>query len=122
MTNNCILIVGKKVKNLEILTNVLNQEGYHSVALQNAVITDDKWDFIEQHNIVAGLIDVTGLKTEIWEVCEQLRKRNIPFITISQQQSSQLRKISMKHGADSMLTKPLTVRELIQLLHRLTPA
>jgi len=65
------------------------------------------------------LVDIAGFDHRIWEYCDRLRKQNIPFLVLSPKQNVAIQQQSFVHGASSMLTKPLAIKELFLLIRNL---
>jgi len=112
-----IVSVGSNVRNLELLSQFLSREGYQAVSATG----------LEEFNIVMnqstqidlGLIDITGFDSSIWEWCEQLKNQQIPFLIISPRQSAVIQRQGIVSGANSMLVKPLVIKQLLDLIKSL---
>jgi DNA-binding response OmpR family regulator len=112
-----VLAVDRNRRNLELLQELLGGASYRlkpvsTLAEFDAILADS-----EPVNI--GLIDLVGFDNGIWERCEQLRNRGIPFLILSSRPSPVLQYESLNHGAQGVLIKPLTIRQLLGLIHAL---
>ncbi len=112
-----ILALEKNRRNLELLAGFLEKEGYETIAVSEL----EELDRALQHDspVNLALIDVAGFDRTVWKRCEALRAANIPFLVISPRQSAALRQMSLEHGAEGVLVKPLAVRELLGLIRQL---
>lgn len=112
-----IVSVGSNVRNLELLSQFLSREGYQAVNATG----------LEEFNIVMnqstqidlGLIDITGFDNGIWEWCEQLKIQQIPFLIISPRQNAVIQRQGIVSGANSILVKPLVIKQLLDLIKSL---
>lgn len=109
-----ILLVSKNNHNLKLLSQVLEKENYNTTEvsglqeLSGQIETDEDYD--------AGLIDLSGFNKKIWQECEKLRHKNIPFLIISANKSKRFKETSFKYGAQNVLTKPLVIKELLGII------
>lgn len=110
-----ILTVDVNRRNLELLGQVLQQAGYHTLPVATIAALDQALE----EPISLALVDISGFGADIWQRCERLRERAIPLLIISARQSAALQQASVTHGARGMLVKPLVVRELLGLIRSL---
>ncbi len=66
-----------------------------------------------------ALVDIAGFDQRIWERCQGLRERSVPFLVLSAKQSAVLQQASFAHGARGVLVKPLVVCELLGIFRSL---
>ncbi|HEY0754425.1 MAG TPA: response regulator [Ktedonobacteraceae bacterium] len=109
-----ILLVNRNVRNLQLLCEHLDKEGYKTLTASNY----DEFDLVlaQQVNIAGALIDITGFDAQIWPRCEQLRSRKAPFLMISPKLSAAIQQASLSHGARAVMLKPLVVKEFIGII------
>lgn len=112
-----ILGVDRNRRNLELLTRLLNEEGYQTMAVTSLEDLDQALAGTE--DIKLALVDISGFERSVWERCERLRKMSIPFLVFSPRQSADLQQTSLAHGARGVLVKPLAVKELLALIRSL---
>jgi DNA-binding response OmpR family regulator len=67
-----------------------------------------------------ALVDVSGFGAVAWQMCEELRRRNVPFVVMSAPQELDIAHGSLKYGAASVLQKPVAKSALLQLVQSLT--
>lgn len=115
-----ILAVDRNRRNLELLGQFLGKEGYHLLS----VATQDEFDraLAEADGIGLALVDIAGFDHSIWERCEVLRAKKIPFLLLSPKQSTGLQQASLTHGAHGIMVKPLVVKELLGVIRGLLEA
>lgn len=112
-----ILAVDRNHRNLELLSQFLNKEGYQTLAASSL----EELMLVLNENTSIGLVllDISGFDRTIWNYCEQLRDRQIPFLVIYPKQSAAIHQESLSHGASSMLVKPLVIKELLGIIQTL---
>ncbi len=112
-----ILAVDRNRRNLELLTQFLGREGYRTLT----ATTVEEFDAALTHSPVIGLVlvDIAGFDRSIWERCEKLRLRKIPFLVLSPKQSAAIQQQSLTHGARGVLVKPLVFKELLGIMRSL---
>ncbi len=117
MASANVLLVGTQARNLQLLSEFIDNLGYQSVCAQGL----EQLDIIlnEAQTIDLALIDVTGFDASIWQRCQYFQTKGIRLLIISPQQSSSLQYKSIAHGASSVLVKPLIMLELARLIHSL---
>ncbi|UFS71390.1 response regulator [Geomonas sp. RF6] len=109
-SRGAVLIVGSNRRNQDILFNFITSLGY---AVSRADSLEDL-DAALTTGCQSGfaLVDITGFDRAIWERCTRLNADDIPLLVISPRQSSEVTKLGIAHGAQSVLAKPLVMREL----------
>jgi DNA-binding response OmpR family regulator len=112
-----ILAVDRNHRNLELLSQFLEREGYQT----HGAATLEEFDQAlgGATNIGLALVDIAGFDRRIWERCEGLRHRKIPFLVLSPKQNAAIQQVSLTHGARGVLIKPLVVKELLGLVRSL---
>jgi len=113
-TNAAILLVNRNQRNLELLAEYLEKEGY---AISTASSLEEFDQILAGENDVAmALVDLTGFDQGIWERCEKLRSGKKPFLVVSPKMSAAIQQASLAHGARGVMVKPLVVKELLGLI------
>ncbi|MBE9094322.1 response regulator [Tychonema sp. LEGE 07203] len=115
--NSIILAVDRNQRNLELLAQFLNNEGYQMLAASS--FEDVARAIGQPAKIGMALVDISGFDRRIWDCCEQLRNHQIPFLILSPKQSAAIGHESFSRGARSILVKPLIVRDLLSVVHSL---
>ena len=115
--NSIILAVDRNQRNLELLAQFLNKEGYQTIGADSFEEVVRAID--DPAKIGMALVDISGFDRRIWDCCEQLRNHQIPFLILSPKQSAAIQHESFSRGARSMLVKPLIVRDLLSIVHSL---
>ena len=109
ISNSTILAVDRNQRNLELLSQFFNKEGYQIVTASSF---EEFARAIEQPDKIGiALVDISGFDRRIWDCCEQLRSHEIPFLILSPKQSAVIQQESLCRGARSILIKPLAVRQ-----------
>lgn len=109
-----ILLVNHLRRNLQLLTEFLEKEGYATFSVSTYAEFDEV--LRQQTPIDGALVDIAGYDSHIWERCEQLRAAKVPFLVVSPQQSAAIQQAGLAHGARSVMVKPLVVKELIRVI------
>jgi DNA-binding response OmpR family regulator len=112
-----ILTVDSNRTNLELLSEQLDREGYEPFTAASLEELDEALK--GKRKLALSLIDLSGFDQNIWIRCEELRKARVPFIVISSQRSPTVQRDSMKHGASSLLVKPVGIKALMEYIHTL---
>lgn len=107
-----ILIVDNNRSNLEQLARQLEEEGYTVIGASSLEEVDTA--ILQKDEIRLALLDISGFDDSIWERCDRMREARIPFIVIMPQRSPGIQRDSMKHGANGLLVKPLSRKELAE--------
>lgn len=114
-TATTVLAVDQNPRNLELLVQILGSAGYQVRTAGSLEEFDDGLAAIGEIGLT--LIDLTGFDSHIWERCEKLRAREVPFLILSTRHSTALQQASLAHGAQRVVVKPLAIRELLALMH-----
>ena len=112
-----ILAVDRNRRNLELLCQFLGKEGYQ--LLTATTLDDFDRALADSDDIRLALVDISGFDRSVWERCEGLRDRKVPFLVLSLKQSTALQQASLTHGARGVLVKPLVVKELLGIIRSL---
>lgn len=112
-----ILTVDSNRRNLELLNQFLNKEGYQTIGVSSLEELDRQLSELPEIKLV--MLDIAGFDRTIWERCEQLQNQQIAFLVISPKQSATIQAQSLASGARSMLIKPLGMRQLLALIKSL---
>ncbi|MBM3881287.1 MAG: response regulator [Verrucomicrobia bacterium] len=115
-----ILALDHNKRNLALLAEFLAKAG-HTVTAANSL---PEMDAALQGDppVDLALIDLAGFDSRVWERCDRLRQRHIPFLVISPQHRVDLERASLSRGAKGMLVKPLSAKSLLGLVQSLLPA
>jgi DNA-binding response OmpR family regulator len=114
-----ILTVDHNYRNLELLHRLLGRQGYPTRTACDLEQFDRA--LAEPEGIALALVDVAGFDRRIWERCRALRGQRIPFLVFSPQRSTAIQREGLAHGAHGVLVKPLTVRNLLDVIDGLLP-
>ncbi|EKD81204.1 MAG: response regulator receiver protein [uncultured bacterium] len=112
-----ILSVNCNRRNLELLEQFLVKNGY---AVVNAATLNEMAALLEQESSIRmALVDITAFDTKIWEQCETLRQKSIPFLIFSPRQISAIQQTEIMHSAHGVIVKPLVTQELLILIKQM---
>ncbi len=117
-SSRVVLTVDRNQRNLELLAQFLNKEGYETLQASSIEALDKIVSNAD--GIGLALVDISGFDRSIWGCCEQLRAKGIPLLVLSPKQSAAIQQESFAHGARGVLIKPLVVKELLGLIQSLT--
>lgn len=109
-----ILLVNHNQRNLELLSDFLGKGGYATAPASSLEAFDTLLAGADEIDV--ALVDIAGFDQTIWERCEQLRRRKIPFLVISPRQSAAIQQASLTHGAKGVMIKPLVTRQLLGII------
>ncbi len=113
-TSPTILALNRNPRNLELLTQFLGKRGLLVVGVTTL---EEFARAVDEKPISVALVDITGFDSTIWEHCERLRARDIPFLILSPRQSAALQQEGLARGARGVLVKPLVSEELVRLIN-----
>lgn len=109
-----VLLVNRNPRNLELLTESLEKDGYATTAVSSLEALDQA--LVQEDRIGAVLLDITGFSPDIWTRCERLRRIKKPFLVVSPKQSAAIQQAGLSHGARGVMIKPLVIKELRGLI------
>jgi DNA-binding response OmpR family regulator len=112
-----ILALDRNRANLEVLVRVLTQAGCRVRGASSLGEFDQA--LAEADDVALALLDLAGLDQGVWDRCERLRARDVPFLILSGRQSAALQQAGLSHGARGVLAKPLALREFIDIIRTL---
>ncbi len=112
-----IMVINSNHNDLKLISENLEQEGYDTLTATNLTELDKA--VTSKRKIALALIDLTGFDQLIWERCDKLRRKKVPFIVISPQRSPTVQRDSMSSGASGLLVKPVSNKELTEYIHTL---
>jgi DNA-binding response OmpR family regulator len=115
-----ILVVNRNPQNLFLLNRVLDEAGY--ATLEAADLDAFDRALAQSEDLILALVDITGFDAEIWERCERLCENGVPLLLVAPRQSATVEEAGERHGARSVLVKPLAVKELVTLVDLLAEA
>lgn len=115
-----ILAVDRNQRNQELLDRVLERAGYGTCRAGSLEELDSALSGPAAYAL--ALIDLGGFDRQIWDRCEMLRQKGIPFLLISPRPSDALQREGLMRGARGVLVKPLRMNEFVALLHHLIGA
>lgn len=109
-----VLTVGRNVRNLELLGDVLARAGHDTMKADGLAAFDSALTRAPEFG--AALVDVTGFEPAVWVHAARLRDAAVPYVVIYDRDNAALRREAMKHGARGVLTKPLAIRDLLAMV------
>ena len=113
MANKTVLVVDDSVQNVELLTALMQADGYEIVAAANGLealahVAASPPDLI--------LLDIMMPKLDGYEVCRRLKQeastRLIPIVLLTALAAEEARVQGIEAGADDFITKPFSRAEL----------
>lgn len=109
-----ILIVDDNPKNLQVIGNILRENGYKTAIAQNGL---QAIDFVEKKNPILILLDIMMPEMDGFEVCGQLNKahmtKDIPIIFITALNDSSNIIKAFETGGVDYITKPFLKEEML---------
>jgi len=112
-----VLAVDHNPRNQQLLQQLLGREGYEVRGATSLEQFAQALAGAEEVNL--ALVDISGFDRRIWDYCERLRDRAIPFLVLSPRHAAALEQESVTHGARGVLVKPLAVKEVLGLVKTL---
>jgi DNA-binding response OmpR family regulator len=112
-----VLAVASNRRNLELLTETLEHDGYPVEAVADLAAGRELLD----SGLGVAVVDVDGFSRAVLTLVEELHGRGTPVVVLSRRVSSVLRQQAMDAGALAVLEKPVTRAELTDRLQVLAP-
>lgn len=112
-----ILIVNTNLRNLELLAQYLDLQGFKSACA--STYEEFAKALANCANLSVAIIDITGFDPQIWTYCDQMSAKAIPFLIVAPKLSRALHKESIANGSSGVLEKPLVPRDLTYILQSL---
>lgn len=112
-TNSTILVVDDNKENLRVVSNYLDEKGYH---LALALSGKDAFEILERNRVDLILLDVMMPEMDGFEVCKKLKAnqayKNIPVIFLTAKNEIDDIVEGFKAGGVDYITKPFNQIEL----------
>lgn len=113
-----ILVVDRHPRNLQLLLEALNGDGYQTLVAPDLAQFDAL--IAEPGSIALALVDMDGFDPRIWERCRRLHDCRVEVLVMVKPCSIRLVQIDcVRCGARAVLPKPLSRRQLMQLVRGL---
>ena len=113
----CILALDCNRRNLELLAAFLGKAGFAVHPTGN--LEDFDAALASGADFGLALLDLAGFDSRIWERCDQLRTRGLPFLVISPKPNPGTQRAGLSRGAKGVLVKPLSSQALLGLVRML---
>ena len=114
-----VLVVDDSQAEIRLLRSVLQQAGFHSVAISDPTKVEEKIDE-ERPNVI--LLDVVMPQRNGFQVCRDLKSQEvyakIPVILVTSKTAPSDRYWGEQQGANGYVGKPFTPEELIDAVKR----
>ena len=105
-----ILVLEHNPRNRELLQRCLGDGGYR-------VLPGDSLDAcdlaLSDESVALVVLDMEGFDLALWDICERLKERRIPFLLISPHADPRTRGCCRSHGICNVLDKPVSMHELL---------
>jgi DNA-binding response OmpR family regulator len=115
-----VLVVDDSLAETKLLQSVLQQGGFHSVAISDPTKIEEAIED-ERPNVI--LLDVVMPKRNGFEACRDLKNqqsyKKIPVILVTSKAAPSDRYWGLQQGANGFVAKPFTPDELINAVRRL---
>jgi DNA-binding response OmpR family regulator len=115
-----VLVVDDSLAETRLLQSVLQQGGFHSVAISDPTKIEE---VIEEERPNLILLDVVMPKRNGFEVCRDLKSQKsyaqIPVVLVTSKAAPSDRYWGLQQGANGFVAKPFTPNELIDEVKRL---
>lgn len=113
-----ILVVDRHPRNLQLLQEALKGDGFQTIGAPDLAQFDAL--IAQPGSLALALVDVDGFDTKIWERCRRLHDCQVEVLVMVKACSIHLAQIDCARcGARAVLPKPLSRRQLMQLVRGL---
>ena len=105
-----ILTIATRERNLELMSEYLQSEGYD---VETASTLDRFDQLLSQHGGVSVVVlDLDGFTPSVWERCERLKEMGVPILVLAGRLPAAARERAQASGAHTTLEKPVRKAEL----------
>ncbi|WP_038041190.1 response regulator [Thermodesulfobacterium hveragerdense] len=111
-----ILIISKLTKNVELMADFLQKQGYNTIKAYSYKDLDKI--LIDPHFDIAFL-DIAGYDKNIWDYCKKLKLLNKPFYVLSSCNNPKIKEESLTRGAKGVIVKPIVIKEFLAIIQSL---
>lgn len=108
------MVVAHNPKNVELLSQFFEKQDYRTSTASSLSEFDDLVKEETPANL--ALIDITGFDKSIWDRCEILRKKRVPFFIIFPKASDKVKDEGLSRGAKDVVVKPLSKDQLLKIV------
>lgn len=113
-----ILVVDRNPRNLELLMQALAGHGFQTLCAPDLAHFDEL--LAHPETIELALVDIDGFDAGIWERCQRLRERKVGVLVLVKRRTMPFVQVeSARCGARAVLPKPLSPRQLTQMVQDL---
>ena len=123
MSKGKILIVDDEPDVVTLWERSLGEEGYETLCAYDGI---SALDIVETENPNLVLLDIMMPMMSGYEVCRQIKSndstKHVPVLCVTSAQSPEVRENAKSAGAQGLLVKPFTTRELIAQISRYLPS
>lgn len=118
MNYNALAIESKPGNSL-VLSRFLEKLNLKTIGVQDLSQVDAI--FQSGQSIAVAIIDVMGFDQTIWDICAELKKRDIPMLILSPSNNSQILKEFYGRGSINIFKKPVIMKQLAECINSLIP-
>jgi twitching motility two-component system response regulator PilH len=115
-----VLVVDDSQAEIKLLQSMLQQGGFHSVAISDPTKIEEAIE-MERPNVI--LLDVVMPRRNGFEICRDLKSQelysSIPVILVTSKSAPSDRYWGEQQGANGFVAKPFTPDELLDAVKRL---
>jgi len=113
-----ILVVDRNPRNLQLLMQVLAGNGFQTLCAPDLAQFDQV--IAEANPIALAVVDVDGFDAAIWERCRRLHERKVEvLVLVGRRAIPSVQVDSARCGARALLPKPLSAKQLAQMVRGL---
>lgn len=101
-------VLDRNPNNLVLLGRILAEEGVEIVG--SGSLEAFEHSLAEHPEADLALVDLAGLDSRIWEACDRLHQKEIPFLLVAPHVNAAAQSLGLAHGARMVLPKPLSIQ------------
>jgi DNA-binding response OmpR family regulator len=107
-----VLAVGTNPRNLDLLSRLLEGEGYRTRRAEGLDELDSA--LLSLGGLRLALVDFGGFDRRVWSRCDALRAQGVPVVLLAPEGAGEnVRREGRAHGALDVLVKPMDPRRLV---------
>jgi DNA-binding NarL/FixJ family response regulator len=117
MTNLNALVLETGEGNFLVLAKFLEKLDLGAIRVQK--LSDFPVVMEMEGHISIAIIDMLGFDDGIWDICKEIKRRDIPMLMISSNHTSEIIRACYAAGARGIFKKPVLMKELADSIHSL---
>ncbi|GAA0259206.1 response regulator [Haladaptatus pallidirubidus] len=108
--SSVVLVLSKNEQNLELLSNLVDQEG--CTARLTTTVEEFDAALCEDESIEIAILDMEGFSADLWKRCGYLHEQGAQSVVFTPSTPAHVRREAISRGVRSILEKPVDTVDL----------